>query len=110
MPTASKVHPAKFQKFRILFENLEFSIAWGEFNNEPPERLAMRWNGKQSKPGFPKQGKYPTWFMLPEELSVPLVKALLGTKDANNPIILEVLNQLHSGRPLRNLPYKRKTI
>jgi hypothetical protein len=54
----------------------------------------MRWNGKSNEHGFPHQGKWPTWFMLPEELSVPLLKALLGTESAKNKQILKVLKQL----------------
>jgi hypothetical protein len=95
MPAAKKVHQKKFLKFRILSEDPDFTVAWGKFDNEPPERLAMRWNGRPNEPGFPNQGKFPTWFMLPKELSVPLVKALLGTKSAKNQNILEVLKQLH---------------
>lgn len=95
MPAAKKVRPKKFPEFRILCEDPDFSVAWGIFNNKPPERLAMRWNGGPNEPGFPNQGKFPVWFMLPEELSVPLVKALLGTKSAKNQNILEVLKQLH---------------
>jgi len=95
MPAAKKVRPKKFSKFEILFEDADFAIAWGIYDNEPPERIAMRWNGKLNRPGFPKQGKNPVWFMLPENLSVPVVKALLGIKSAKNQNILEVLKQLH---------------
>jgi hypothetical protein len=95
MPAAKQVRPKKFLEFRILCEDNDFAVAWGKFDNDPPERLAMRWNGKPNKPGFPNQGKNPLWFMLPEELSIPLLKALLGTKSAKNQHILEVLKQLH---------------
>ena len=93
MPAAKKVRPKNFPKPHILWEDADFTVAWGKFKNTP-ERLAMRWNGEPNKTGFPNQGKNPLWFMLPEELSVPLLKALLGTKPAKNKRILKVLKQL----------------
>lgn len=97
MPSAKQVRQKKFILKCILCEDHDFTVAWGILNIEPeaPERLAMRWNGKSNEHGFPHQGKSPTWFMLPEELSIPLLKALLGTKSAKNQCILEVLKQLH---------------
>jgi hypothetical protein len=95
MPAAKQVPQAMFHKSRILCEDRYFIVAWGIFDNTTPERLAMRWKGNLNKPGFPLRGKTPLWFMLPEELSVPLLKALLGTKSAKNQRILEVLKQLH---------------
>jgi type VI protein secretion system component VasF len=95
MPAAKQVHPAKFPKFRVLYEDRYFTVAWGMYDKEPPERLAMRWNGGPNEAGYPRRGKYPVWFMLPKQLSAPLVKALLGIKSAKNQAILEVLKQLH---------------
>jgi len=93
LPT--KVRPKKFPYFKVLYNYNGFAIAWGEFDKTPPKRLAMRWNETESNEvGFPCQGKNPTWFMLPEELTVPLVNALRDVKSAKSQSILNVLKQL----------------
>jgi len=32
MPTAKQVHPAKFPKFRVLYEDRYFTVAWGMYH------------------------------------------------------------------------------
>jgi hypothetical protein len=90
----TKVRPKKFPCFKVLYNYNGFAIAWGIYNKETPERLAMRWNGGPNEVGYPCQGKYPVWFMLPEQLSVPLVSALRDIKSAKSQLILKVLKQL----------------
>jgi hypothetical protein len=93
------VQPKKFQGFTILYNHNDFAIALGKYYpkkyRESPERLAMRWNEAESnKIGYPRQGKNPTWFMLPEELTNPFLKALLNeVKRAERKTILKVLKQ-----------------
>lgn len=94
MPAATKVRPAKFPFDHILYDDGDFAIAWGRYDNEGEKRLGMRWNGGPKEAGYPCRGKYPVWFMLPEELSVPVVNALRGIKYGKKQAILRVLNQL----------------
>jgi hypothetical protein len=91
-----EVTQAKFPRFKVLYNDDVFSIAWGIYDEEPPERLAMRWNGEPGEHGYPCRGKYPVWFMLPEELSVPLLKGLCGieSESAKRELIVEVLKRL----------------
>lgn len=72
------VKPAKFPSFKVLYETKKFSIAWGTYDNEGPERLAMRWNGHHDSKsqGYPVRGAYPVWFMLPSEMSLSVLKGL----------------------------------
>ena len=80
----NKARPKKFQCFEVLYNYNGFAIAWGwgkfgedkKDNKESTKRLAMRWNGKRNEVGYPHQGKYPTWFMLPDELSIPLILSI----------------------------------
>jgi hypothetical protein len=58
----------------------------------------MRWNGEPNEVGYPRQGNYATWFMLPDELSIPLIlsipaiNALSNIKSAKS--LLKVIKQL----------------
>lgn len=62
-----KAKPAKFSRHTVIYNNDEFSIAYGIWDGGD-KRLAMRWNGGNDKhPGYPRQGKYPLWFQLPNE-------------------------------------------
>ncbi len=80
-----KVRPKKFPCFEIPYNCNRFAIVWGEFDKTPPKRLAMRWNKTESNElGYPSQGKNPTWFMLPKELTVPFIKALRNVKSAKS--------------------------
>jgi hypothetical protein len=54
----------------------------------------MRWNGAGNDTGYPNRGRYPVWFMLPEDLSISIVKGLLGARSADQKALLEVLEDL----------------
>ncbi len=79
MPTARKVRHSKFPVDRVLFDDGDFSIAWGTYNNDQ-KRLGVRWNKEPKEPGYPKQGKYGTWFLISQDLAYGFVNALLGVK------------------------------
>lgn len=59
------VRPAKFNTFTVIYNDGEFSVAYGAWENGEP-RLAMRWNGDtEDDIGYPSQGGNPLWFQLP---------------------------------------------
>ena len=102
----TKVRPKKLPYFKVLYNYNGFSIALGEFDKTPPKRLAMRWNETESNEvGYPCQGKNPTWFMLPDELSIPLIlsipaiNALSNIKSAKS--LLKVIKQLQQSSQKR---------
>ena len=43
----------------MLFDNGWYSVIAGEY--EGKYAIGERWNGDEDRPGFPNQGKYPTW-------------------------------------------------
>jgi hypothetical protein len=94
MPAPHKVHQTKFPVDRVLYDDGDFAVAWGRYEDEREKRLGMRWNGGPNEVGYPCRGKYPVWFMLPDELTKPVVKALLETEAAKKQAILKVLKQL----------------
>jgi hypothetical protein len=104
MPAAKTVQHSKFPVDHILYDDGDFSIAWGTYDSGR-KCLGMRWNGDPSDPndaGYPKLFKHPVWFVLPKKLSVPLLKGLLATPSAKNKAVLEVLGKLRSSGALKN--------
>ena len=59
------VRPEKFNIFTIIYEDTDFTVAYGIYENEKEPRLAMRWNGWKDAIGYPSQGGHPLWFQLP---------------------------------------------
>jgi hypothetical protein len=93
MPKPKNVNPRNFQVESIIFDNGEFSIGWGRWE-DGTMRLGMRWNGDNNDPGYPKLFKNPVWFVLPHELSLPIVSSLLGDAHSSKQDIITVLNKL----------------
>ena len=78
-----QVNHKKFPSPLIIYNNSKFSMAWGSY--ECGANLGMRWNGAGNDEGYPNRGRYPVWFMLPEDLSISIVKGLLGARSADQP-------------------------
>jgi len=93
MPEPEEVKPGNFDLQRVLFKGYGFSMAWGEWE-DGSLRLAMRWDGEGADPGYPKLFKNPVWFILPEELALPLVRALIGLPGAKEGEILSTIPEI----------------
>mgnify|MGYP007099641100 CR=1 FL=1 len=66
----------------------KIAISYGQWFQEPV--IAMRWNGRNEHGKFkgnPVSTGQPTWFILPLELGVTVVKELLAKYATNNPNI-----------------------
>ena len=83
MPAGSDVRPQRWENMLDLYDDGEFSAVWGTYDNSPPRRLGVRWNG-ESNVGYPNQGEHPLWYVLPDWLEKMI---LLGFCDkiAKNP-------------------------
>jgi len=81
MPAPTNVNPHNLHVEEIVYNLNDFSVAWGTWN-DGSRRLAMRWNGEGEDMGYPKAFGNPVWFMLPTELSLPLLQ-LLNTLTPN---------------------------
>lgn len=75
MPHPKDVNPHNFKVEEIVYNLNGFSVAWGTWE-DGSRRLAMRWNGDGEDMGYPKTFGNPVWFMLPTELSLPLLQSL----------------------------------
>ena len=54
----------------------------------------MRWNGDGKDAGYPSQCGKPHWFQLPENLSIPIARGLVGANGARNRQLFAVLADL----------------
>ena len=86
------VNHSKFIVKKIVYNTNDFSIAYGTWE-DGTDVLGMRWNGdKEEDLGFPSSRGTAVWFIIPEELTIPITKALLETEDKNIPEIISVLS------------------
>lgn len=85
------VNPKNFKIKNIVYDNNHFSIAYGVWE-EGNSHLAMRWNGdSDDDPGYPKLFKNPVWFLIPEELKIPILTSLINLPSSRSTEILEAL-------------------
>lgn len=82
MPHPSAVNPHNFKVVEVIYNLNGFSVAWGIWEDET-HRLAMRWNGEEDDQGYPKTFGNPVWFMLPQELSLPILQSLGAYQDSH---------------------------
>lgn len=77
MPKPTEVNPNNFKVKNLLFDNGEFSIVlgiWEDIENT----LAMRWNGDdENDKGYPKTFGNPMWFIIHNDLKQPIIQALM---------------------------------
>ena len=89
----SEVNPRNFQVQYILFETPDFSIAYGNWNQQE-NCLAMRWNGDENEAGYPKTFGHPVWFIIPAYMTSILAKSLLEFKETDKQLVNTLLNEL----------------
>ncbi|PKP43595.1 MAG: hypothetical protein CVT96_04850 [Bacteroidetes bacterium HGW-Bacteroidetes-13] len=88
------VNPQNFELIKIIFDNDEFSIAYGIFE-KGDKCLGMRWNGNitdNDDKGYPKVFKNPMWFIIHNDLKKPFLKSLLGIKNKKVTELIEIIN------------------
>lgn len=79
MIAPGKVNPRNFKVTKLIYNDGEFAIAWGEWE-DGTMRLGMRWNGDPSNAqdmGYPKVFGNPCWFVLPEDLTRNIFAAIM---------------------------------
>lgn len=75
----NNVNPKKWSNIKVLYDDGISSFIIGNYEGKKGKIIAMRWNGDSGNPkdiGYPKQGRYPLWFMLPSFLYVPVLNVL----------------------------------
>lgn len=90
----TEVKHGKFKLIDVLYNDGDYTVAWGTWEGTQ-KVLAERWNGgDDSDPGWPRQGKYPTWMIVADALTTSRLKSLLGLPHAKDAAILKVLSEL----------------
>lgn len=88
MINGSKVRPEKWENVLDLYDDGEISFIIGNYENDSNKSIAVRWNGYINNAddiGYPRQGVYPTWFILPEFLNNAILAELI--RDQTNGIL-----------------------
>lgn len=87
------VNPGNFQVIDVVYDNQEFSIAFGLWENRD-RVLAMRWNGENdNEAGYPKTFGHPMWFIISDELRIPILSSLIGLSSSDNDKLLKVISE-----------------
>lgn len=87
------VNPKNFEVDQILFNNGEFSIAFGTWQKRT-KNIAMRWNGNENGDvGYPKVFGNPMWFIVDLNIQNPLLQSLIGLNGADNELIIKLLDE-----------------
>ena len=66
MRSGNTVRPKKWTNIIDLYDDDEYSAVWGNYDNNTPRCLGVRWNGDPGDPndiGFPRQGDNPLWYV-----------------------------------------------
>lgn len=64
----------KTYPIRVLFDDGDYSIIWGKFENNIA--MGVRWNGGTDV-GYPGQGLYPTWYVEPDFIAIGIIQRIL---------------------------------
>ncbi len=87
------VNLRNFQVKYVLFDNDDFSIAYGIWE-DGKKHLAMRWNGDtEDDPGYPKTFGNPVWFLVTEDLKILIIKSLINLSNTEKENILKTLRE-----------------
>jgi tRNA(fMet)-specific endonuclease VapC len=99
MPRPEFVNPGNFAVQDVVFNDGAFAVAWGQ-DSTGQQRLAMRWNGDDDHLGYPTSfGRGPLWFFLPPELTLPVVRGLLGHRRSDGFAIAEIIKTVMAQAP-----------
>jgi hypothetical protein len=85
MPAGRNVNPKKWKNLLLLYDDREYSAVWGYYDNSPRRRLGVRWNDNPAPLGYPKQSKYPLWYVEPDWLARTILLELQKIVKKNPP-------------------------
>lgn len=79
----------KFKPNSILYDNGDFKIAWGLWSEDESEKLGMRWKGYP----YERSGEE-AWLVIPTEIEIDFIKALINKDGSNINKIFNVLKKI----------------
>ena len=87
-----EVNTSNFELREVLYNNGEFSIAYGKYDGGKEPVIAMRWNGKGAGVGYQKSASgEPRWMVVHDELKIPFLKSILGNEKAKSDKVLDII-------------------
>jgi len=80
MRQGADVRPQKWSRVVDLYDDGKYSAIWGSYDGNSQRWLGVRWNGNDTDElyGYPHQGQYPLWYVEPDVLTRPILRALLS--------------------------------
>ena len=88
MVNGKDVRPKSWTNVSYLYDDGETSFISGNYKGNSNTSIGMRWNGDQNNSddiGYPNQGKYPTWFVLPDWLNNSVLSILADKVKRSSP-------------------------
>lgn len=95
MRSGKTVRPKKWSSVLDLYDDGITSLIFGVY--EKKKCLGIRWNGDLNNlknVGFPSQGKYPTWFVLPDWIERQVLLEIKGKTFSNQNNIPKAAKEL----------------
>lgn len=95
MRNGNSVRPKKWTNVIVLYDDGISSLIFGAY--EQNKCLGIRWNGDQNNPkdvGYPKQGKYPLWFVLPKWIKRQVLLVIKMNSASNQKNIQNAASEL----------------
>lgn len=78
-----QVNPNAWNNHEVIYDDGEFSAVNGLFDGNP--NIGVRWNGESDEErGYPGQGGYPLWFVVPDFLILSTLERLHTTAISND--------------------------
>jgi hypothetical protein len=87
------VNASDFKVEYILSDYNGFSVAYGKWNNNDYNSIAMRWNGKGNEIGYPNIYGNAKWFLIDDDLAIPIIKSLLELENSDKDLIIKALSK-----------------
>lgn len=79
-----------FKPQNILYDHEDFKIAWGLWSEDETECLGMRWKS------YPyERGGDEAWLVIPDDIRIEIMKALIGKDGSNLNEIFQVLMKIN---------------
>jgi len=89
-----KVNPSNFKVDKIIYNDDEFSIAFGTSANNS-KIIGMRWNGDDDENiGFPNSYNKPMWFVIPSDLAKNFITTLTDNKFTDKELLQKTISEL----------------
>ena len=98
MINGCNVKPKKWKNTQVVFDDGVFSLIYGNYDGNQKKCLGCRWDGDINNPndiGYPRQGKYPTWFVLPDALWKCILTSIQSNSaDINQQVIKTIIKNI----------------